>query len=449
MTAPMMAEALKKATPTVKPSRKVSEQPRAALAERTPGESLFSGPAERSLCHDLSRVSIHPPSSQPAIQSCPLAAGPRACPFGGACHTCPTQVQAKLAVGQPDDVYEREAERLAQGVMSWSQAQPLPRTAGGGSLNGSPSAPPVVDQVLRSPGRPLDPATRAFFEPRFGHDFSQVRVHTDARAAESARAVGALAYTVGRDVVFGAGQYAPRTSDGQRLVAHELTHVVQQRDVNTGFPSPTRDRPADRFEREAESASNSMSCEQVSALESTSTQSIQRQAGGAGGAAPATHRFAAEGVSVVIRAGCAATLGFAAVEAATRIALDRIFNSACIEESRRTRIQRNLVRHGLDIRCAALAGCAEATGFSIPANIMTLNTTRTNCPPLESSILHEIVHLTRGVFAERLPESCDNSCLGTPRGVPPDLCRDIDVFGRRVPLGPGDFPLPPEGRRLA
>jgi hypothetical protein len=88
--------------------------------------------------------------------------------------------------------------------------------------------PSVVREVLRSPGQPLDPATRAFFEPRFGHDFSQVRVHTDARAAESARAVNALAYTLGRDVVFGAGHYSPGTRSGQRLLAHELVHTVQQ-----------------------------------------------------------------------------------------------------------------------------------------------------------------------------------------------------------------------------
>lgn len=88
--------------------------------------------------------------------------------------------------------------------------------------------PPIVHDVLRSSGRPLDPATRAFMEPRLGHDFSQVRVHTDSKAAESADAVNALAYTVGRDVVFGAGQYAPTMSEGKKLLAHELTHVAQQ-----------------------------------------------------------------------------------------------------------------------------------------------------------------------------------------------------------------------------
>ncbi len=94
---------------------------------------------------------------------------------------------------------------------------------------GPETAPPIVHEVLHSPGQPLDPATRAFMEPCFGHDFSQVRVHADARAASSARAMNALAYTVGRDMVFGVGQYSPETGEGKRLLAHELTHVTQQR----------------------------------------------------------------------------------------------------------------------------------------------------------------------------------------------------------------------------
>ena len=89
--------------------------------------------------------------------------------------------------------------------------------------------PPIVHDVLRAPGQPVDEGTRTFMESRFGHDFSRVRVHTDGKAPESARAVNALAYTVGRDVVFGAGQYAPGTTAGRRLMAHELSHVVQQR----------------------------------------------------------------------------------------------------------------------------------------------------------------------------------------------------------------------------
>jgi hypothetical protein len=88
--------------------------------------------------------------------------------------------------------------------------------------------PPVVHEVLKSPGQPLEPGIRAFMEQRFRHDFSLVRVHTDAKAIESARAVNAKAYTIGRNMVFGAGYYEPGISTGQRLLAHELAHVVQQ-----------------------------------------------------------------------------------------------------------------------------------------------------------------------------------------------------------------------------
>jgi hypothetical protein len=88
--------------------------------------------------------------------------------------------------------------------------------------------PAVVDEALRSPAQALDPQASSFFGPRFGHDFAGVRVHADARAAESARALNARAYTVGRDVVFARGEYQPSTPSGRRLLAHELTHVVQQ-----------------------------------------------------------------------------------------------------------------------------------------------------------------------------------------------------------------------------
>jgi hypothetical protein len=90
------------------------------------------------------------------------------------------------------------------------------------------SLPPPASRVLHSPGHPLDSATRAFFQPRFGHDFARVRVHADDEAARSARASGALAYTVGNHIVFGHGQYAPETPAGKRLLAHELTHTLQQ-----------------------------------------------------------------------------------------------------------------------------------------------------------------------------------------------------------------------------
>ncbi|MFO0699078.1 MAG: DUF4157 domain-containing protein [Nitrospira sp.] len=122
------------------------------------------------------------------------------------------------------------------------------------STQHSDAVPLIVHDVLRSPGQPLDSATRASFEPRFGHDFSHVRVHTDAKAAESANAVNALAYTVGRDVVFGRGQYSSGTSQGRALLAHELTHVLQQ--GNAGLPGHLRldSSTGDRHESAAQKA---------------------------------------------------------------------------------------------------------------------------------------------------------------------------------------------------
>lgn len=113
--------------------------------------------------------------------------------------------------------------------------------------SGTNIAPPILHEVLLSSGRPLDPITLADMEERFGHDFSQVRVHTDARAARSARSASARAYTIGKDLVFGAGQYAPATTAGKRLLAHELTHVVQQSGSGVwSGPAPGRDSEAEQ-----------------------------------------------------------------------------------------------------------------------------------------------------------------------------------------------------------
>jgi hypothetical protein len=112
--------------------------------------------------------------------------------------------------------------------------------------------PLTASGVFGSPGRPLDAETRSFFEPRFGHDFSNVRVHADARAADAARTVNALAFTVGRDLFFGGGQFAPETGPGKRLLAHELTHVVQQKNFNaTPQAKSLFSSSTDRAEQEA------------------------------------------------------------------------------------------------------------------------------------------------------------------------------------------------------
>jgi NADPH:quinone reductase-like Zn-dependent oxidoreductase len=114
---------------------------------------------------------------------------------------------------------------------------------------------PVHDVVGSGGGQPLDPGTRADMETRFGTDFSQVRVHTDGAAHESARSVGAHAYTVGHDVVFQRDRYDPASPEGRTMIAHELTHVVQQRSgpvEGTEAPGGIRvSDPSDRFEREA------------------------------------------------------------------------------------------------------------------------------------------------------------------------------------------------------
>ena len=173
------------------------------------------------------------------IQFEPLSLAPRL--FGS--------IQPKLKIGTANDPLEYEADRVADHVMhmpapSASAAAASPQAnrkcdtseeaaekfqrklAGPQAATGE--TPTLVHEVLRSPGQPLDTAAREFFEPRFGHDFSRVRVHTDARAADTAKSINAKAFTVGRDIAFGAGQYAPKSHEGQRLLAHELTHVVQQ-----------------------------------------------------------------------------------------------------------------------------------------------------------------------------------------------------------------------------
>lgn len=175
-------------------------------------------------------------------------------------------IQAKLTVSQPGDVHEQEADRVADQIMRMPDRLHERQTAvsreaavpeiqrkctdceqekamrkaedeeeeevqakeASGSSPGLTQATEASISSVRKGGEPLGASVRSFFEPRFGHDFSQVRVHTDEAAAASARAIGALAYTVGSDVVFRSGQYAPDTSQGRRLLAHELTHVVQQ-----------------------------------------------------------------------------------------------------------------------------------------------------------------------------------------------------------------------------
>ncbi len=208
-----------------------------------------------------------------------------------------TGIQPKLAISQPDDSYEREADKVADRIMRMPEpsissvaispayvrqqraVSPLERDADqvadrvmrshGGAPISSPcscsegeemceeckqkqqvaiarkaeSTPDVkevsstVHEVVRSPGQPLDSATRSFFEPRFGRDLSDVRVHTSAEAAQSARSIEALAYSAGNHIVFGSQQYQPSTSHGKHLLAHELAHVIQEENARVSSVS--------------------------------------------------------------------------------------------------------------------------------------------------------------------------------------------------------------------
>jgi outer membrane protein OmpA-like peptidoglycan-associated protein len=167
-------------------------------------------------------------------------------------------LQAKLSIGKANDPFEQEADRVASEVMrmgSESEVATMNQTGGahlvqrkcdcgGGcdkckkkqlslkrvpaSAHESGEVPSSVDAVLRSLGEPLDAGTRAFMEPRFGYDFGQVRVHNNSAAAQSARDVNALAFTVGNHIAFASGQYSPGSAQSNHLLAHELAHVVQQ-----------------------------------------------------------------------------------------------------------------------------------------------------------------------------------------------------------------------------
>ena len=158
------------------------------------------------------------------------------CACGGGCPRCKSKlpIQTKLAVSEPGDIYEQEADRIADQVLAApadsavSSAPPRIQRLSGQSKGIADTAPASVERVLFSSGRPLDPALQQDMGQRFGHEFSRVRVHTGGAAEQSAQDVNAQAYTVGHNIVFGAGRFSPESHEGRRLLVHELTHVLQQ-----------------------------------------------------------------------------------------------------------------------------------------------------------------------------------------------------------------------------
>jgi hypothetical protein len=220
--------------------------------------------APRGVAWDFSKIPVFPPDQPDQPQP----------PFALPRPSLQSIIQPKLTIGQVNDPLEHEADRIADQVMRMPisdlslRAAPLKLSRKCAACEGEeraqqvrtklaePSqpaiseAPPLVHEILRSSGQPLDPTTRAFFEPRFGHDLSGVRIHTGPQAERSARAVNSFAYTVGRSIVFATERYAPSTYDGARLLAHELTHVMQQRGTDPAAPSAESNSPTVQLQRQ-------------------------------------------------------------------------------------------------------------------------------------------------------------------------------------------------------
>jgi len=201
-----------------------------AIFDSAPDHSHSSGraptdaaafPSESQIGADFSRIPARPPAAS---------------------------ILRKPLISTPGDRYEREADDVADKVMRMAepttinaaspaiqrrctdceeQEEKLIQTARMPSAHSEEGLDAsVAAGAVRRGGTPLSPDLRAYFEPRFGHDFSQVRIHTDAEGSKAARSVQARAYTYGSDIVFGPGEYAPATTQGRRLLAHELTHVI-------------------------------------------------------------------------------------------------------------------------------------------------------------------------------------------------------------------------------
>ena len=222
---------------------------------QSPDDRARVGPDGAMLSWDFSKIPVFPPAGAERSQIPSYRSRPPIFGF----------LQAKLKVGAVNDPLVHEADRAAAQVMRTADpafsvqaashqlsrkcaqceeedAKSLQMKTAGSAPPNTGEAPPIVYEVLRLPGQPLDPATRSFFEPRFGRSFNEVQVHTSAHAARSARSLGAHAYTVGSQIVFAEGRYEPRADDGKMLLAHELAHVVQQSDRgNFGVPAAADD----------------------------------------------------------------------------------------------------------------------------------------------------------------------------------------------------------------
>lgn len=223
---------------------------------------------------------LHPQASQATgnqtaqafSRSCPIGLPtPDRCPFGGVCHTCPMRPQTKLKISQPGDKYEQEADRVAEQVIDMQSSNNYENVAihrmyesfeaaracigdnggrRGQNLNKEDRLEvrttrkckdhdlladldlPTQMNTMESRGRPLPEAVRTFFERRFGYDFSQVRIHTDAQADEITHQLKAQAFSDGKNIVFAHSKCDPHSTKGTRIIAHEIAHIIQQNQHN-------------------------------------------------------------------------------------------------------------------------------------------------------------------------------------------------------------------------
>jgi hypothetical protein len=229
--------------------------PEFAERQRRPGSSQLVSAARADLSNSRFAPMAHPPLEQQ--QAIGNQAVQRLLLFG--------MIQPKLKISQPNDKYEQEADRVADQVMRMPdpriqhQIEPEEEEEFLKAKEVPSKNPQVTSQVethftsLSSGGQPLPESVRAFFNPRFGYDFSQVQVYRDTRAADIAKTLHAQAFTIGNEIVFGAGRYAPGTQEGQKLLAHELTHVIQQQGTTQRLQSQaSNDSSNDEVEQEGE-----------------------------------------------------------------------------------------------------------------------------------------------------------------------------------------------------
>ncbi|RPI19302.1 MAG: DUF4157 domain-containing protein [Ignavibacteriae bacterium] len=335
--------------------------------------------------------------------------------------------QPKLKVSQPNDIYEQEADAMADKVMRMTdkdvnrntffkpanssiqrkcnlckeEKEKLQRKEAG-SIEAS-TAPQIVHDVLNSSsGKSLDSSTRSFFEPRFGYDFSNVRVHTGSEAEKSAQSINALAYTSGNNIVFGEKQYAPETNTGKKLIGHELTHVVQQ-----------TNKPLEYLQRQL-----------ITPL---------GQGGGYGGLLNRDYRRSLSNPTVPTQPLHTKLYSFNVtyneceknpyvkdnVISAVKLAFNKVFYSNCIRsDSLKDEVLNEF--DGLNIDCEQSGDdCGMASRYLTQTVNIYPNALNNNlCGPLASTILHEIVHLTEWrLFGHgNLADACEKSCFGYGSG---------------------------------